>query len=105
MARPGGRGARAGRSGAGTTCTAAEKQAAQAAVAAYQKKIPKERAAYFKKHKKAAQRKAFVKKQQAKLKRLRHGGCLRRPAARAPASSTRHDGSEAPFSQRRHVDA
>ena len=53
------------------TCSAAEKPAAQAALAAYQKKIPKERAAYFRKHKSAKVRKAFVKKQQAKLKRLR----------------------------------
>jgi M6 family metalloprotease-like protein len=58
------------------TCTQAEKDAAVAALAAYQKKIPKERAAYFKRHKKAKQRKAFVKKQQSKLKRLREAaGC------------------------------
>jgi M6 family metalloprotease-like protein len=53
------------------TCTQAEKDAAVAAVAAYQKKIPKERAAYFKKHTSKKKRSAFVKKQHAKLKRLR----------------------------------
>src|SRR3954471_1199688 len=53
------------------TCTQSEKDAAVAAVAAYQKKIPKERAAYFRTHKKPKLRKAFVKKQRTKLKRLR----------------------------------
>ena len=66
------------------TCTAAQKQAAQAALSVYQKKIPKERAAYFKKHKKAAQRKAFVKKQQAKLKRLREAAACEVPPPSPP---------------------
>jgi M6 family metalloprotease-like protein len=66
------------------TCTAAEKQTAQAALAAYQKKIPKERVAYFKKHKRAAQRKAFVKKQQAKLKRLRRAAACDVPPPSPP---------------------
>src|SRR6476469_8827758 len=58
------------------TCTQAEKDAAVAALASYQKKLPKERAAYFRKHKSAKLRKAFVKKQQAKLKRRRDAaGC------------------------------
>lgn len=52
------------------TCTAAERTAAEAKLAAYKKAMPKQRAAYFKKHKKASERKAFVKKQQAVLKRL-----------------------------------
>ena len=47
--------------------------AALAALAAYQEEVPKERAAYFKKHKSAKLRKAFVKKQQAELKRLKEG--------------------------------
>ena len=67
------------------TCTQAEKStAAVAALASYQKKIPKERAAYFRKHRSAKLRKAFVKKQQAKLKRLRDAAALRPPLAPGP---------------------
>ena len=61
------------------TCTAAEKHAAQAALAAYRKQMPKERAANFKNHKKAKQRKAFGKKQQAKLKRLQEAAACEVP--------------------------
>jgi M6 family metalloprotease-like protein len=78
------------------TCTAAEKQAAQAAVAVYQKQMPKDRAAYFKKHKKAKQRKAFVKSQQAKLKRLQDAAaCEVPPGDTTPPSllSASADGS------------
>jgi M6 family metalloprotease-like protein len=70
------------------TCTADEKQAAQAALSAYQKKIPKERAAYFRKHKKAKLRKAFVRKQQAKLKRLRQAAGCEVPPPPPPPDTT-----------------
>ena len=70
--------------GQAATCTAAEKSAAQAALAAYQKKIPKERAAYFRNHKSAKLRKAFVKKQQAKLKRLREAAACEVPPPPPP---------------------
>lgn len=53
------------------TCTEAGHAAAQAKLAAYQKAMPKQRAAYFKKHKKKVQRAAFVKKQKSALARLR----------------------------------
>ncbi len=61
------------------TCTAAEKQAAVTALAAYRKAMPKQRAAYFKKHKSPKQRKAFVKKQQVKLKRLQQAAVCEVP--------------------------
>lgn len=61
------------------TCTAEEKAAAQAAVAAYQKKMPKDRAAYFRRHRSAKLRKAFVQKQQAKLKRLKDAAACEVP--------------------------
>src|SRR5438477_85275 len=53
------------------TCTAEEQAANQAALAAYVKRMPRDRKAYFRKHHDKAHRKAFVKKQQAKLKALR----------------------------------
>ena len=48
--------------------------------------MPKQRAAYFKKHKKPAQRKAFVKKQQRKLKALKRAAActVRRPPPPSP---------------------
>lgn len=53
------------------TCSAEEKAANQAALASYTKRISAERKAYFRTHKRAAQRRAFIKKQQATLRRLR----------------------------------
>jgi hypothetical protein len=53
------------------TCTADEQAANQAALAAYVKRIPRDRKAYFRKHHDTAHRRAFLKKQQAKLKALR----------------------------------
>src|SRR3954447_700463 len=49
------------------TCSAAEHARRARTVAAYRKAIPKQRAAYFRKHKKQKLRAAFVKTQQAKL--------------------------------------
>ncbi len=53
------------------TCTSAEKSQYQAAAVAYAKRMLKDRARYFKTHKSAKLRAAFVKKQKAKLKALR----------------------------------
>jgi hypothetical protein len=52
------------------TCTADEQTANQAALATYVKRMARDRTAYFRKHHDNAHRKAFVKKQQAKLKAL-----------------------------------
>jgi hypothetical protein len=58
------------------TCTSAEKSRYQAAAVAYAKRVLKDRARYFKTHKSAALRAAFVKKQKARLKALRlKAGC------------------------------
>jgi hypothetical protein len=62
-------------------CTAQEKAARQNALAAYVKRMPKERKAYFRTHRKAPQRQAFVKRQQAKLKALRNAAtCTVQPS-------------------------
>ncbi len=53
------------------TCSAAEQYRRAKALGAYKKAMPKRKAAYFKTHKRAKQRAAFVKAQQAELKRLR----------------------------------
>jgi M6 family metalloprotease-like protein len=66
------------------TCTQSEKDAAGAALAAYKKAIPKQRKAYFKKHKKAKLRKAFVRKQKAKLKRLQLAAACQVPPPAPP---------------------
>ena len=55
----------------GAVCTPAQKVKAQKALAAYVKAMPALRRAYFSTHKSAAQRSAFVRAQQAKLRRLR----------------------------------
>jgi M6 family metalloprotease-like protein len=52
-------------------CTAEQKTKAQRAAAAYARAIPAARRAYFRTHKSAGQRRAFVRAQQAKLRRLR----------------------------------
>jgi M6 family metalloprotease-like protein len=70
--------------GSAATCTQAERDGAVAALAAYQKKMPKDRAAYFKTHKSKKQRAAFVKKQQAKLKRLRAAAACDVPVSPPP---------------------
>jgi len=53
------------------TCTPAQKRGAQAALAAYRKAMPKRRTAYFRTHRRVAQRRAFVRKQQKRLAALR----------------------------------
>jgi hypothetical protein len=53
------------------TCSAAEHDRRAKALAAYKKAMPKQKAAYFKTHKRAKQRAAYVKAQQVELKRLR----------------------------------
>jgi hypothetical protein len=50
------------------TCTADEQAANQAALAAYVKQMARTRRVYFKKHRDRAHRRAFVKRQQTKLK-------------------------------------
>jgi hypothetical protein len=67
-----------------SSCTQAQKDAALAALAAYKKKLPKDRAAYFKKHKSKKQRAAFVKKQQAKLKQLQAAAACEVPPPPPP---------------------
>ncbi len=52
-------------------CTPAQKVTAQKTLAAYVKSMPVLRRAYFRTHERAAQRSAFVRAQQAKLRRLR----------------------------------
>ncbi len=52
-------------------CSAAQKASAQRALAVYERAMPKQRAAYYGTHRKAAQRRTFVKAQQAKLRGLR----------------------------------
>jgi hypothetical protein len=67
------------------TCTAEVQAARIAAADAYAKKIPAERRAYFKTHKQAAQRKAFVAKQRKKLARLRAAAACTVPPPPPPA--------------------
>src|SRR5437764_789956 len=52
------------------TCTADEQAANQAALDAYVKRMARDRKAYFRRHHDKAHRKAFVKKQQARLSAL-----------------------------------
>src|SRR3954451_15932655 len=52
------------------TCTAAQKAQRQAALAAFQKRFPAARKTFFAHHKSAKLRKAFLKRQQARLKVL-----------------------------------
>jgi M6 family metalloprotease-like protein/uncharacterized repeat protein (TIGR01451 family) len=71
-------------------CTQAQKRTRSKALAAYKKLMPKQRKAYFKRVHSAKKRKAFVKKQQAKLKRLRAAAgdqvaAPRPPGPRPPA--------------------
>ena len=71
--------------GEAASCTAKQKRSAQGALAAYKKAMPKQRAAYFRKHKKPALRKTFVRKQQAKLKKLKTAAGCRVPPPRPPS--------------------
>ncbi len=66
------------------TCTPEQKAQAQRAAAAYAKAIPQKRRAYFKTHKSALQRKAFVRAQQAKLRKLRLAAACTVPPTPTP---------------------
>ena len=72
------------------SCTAAQKAQRQAAVAADRKKIPIERAVYFKRHDQAKERAAFVKRQQARLAALQaaaHCAVSSPPTASTPSAT------------------
>ena len=77
-------------SAAPQACTNAQKAKRSKAVADYKKQMPKLRKAYFKRVKSVKQRKAFTKKQQAKLKALQRalaacrGGTGSPPSPRPP---------------------
>ena len=91
------------------TCTAEQKAAAEQALAAYQKSMAKAKASYFKTHRKPAQRKAFVAKQQAKLRALRTAAsCVvpnQRPiAVLSPAATSVTIGDALSFDASKSVD-
>ncbi len=69
-------------------CTAAQKTQREAAVTAYRLKIPAERKAYFKTHKAARARAAFVRRQQAKLNALLAAAGCTVPAPPLPPAPT-----------------
>ena len=73
-----------------TTCTAAEKAQRQAAVRKYQRKMQAARRAYFKAHKQAKLRAAFLRSQQIKLASLRHAAAcvVPQPAPPSPPPAT-----------------
>jgi hypothetical protein len=58
-------------SSAGATCTASEKQRRLRALARFERTLAPARRAYFRAHRGAKERKAYVKRQQAKLRALR----------------------------------
>jgi hypothetical protein len=68
------------------TCTADEQAANQAALAAYLKRMPLDRKAYFRKHHDKAHRTAFLKRQQAKLKALRAAAACQVETPAPPAT-------------------
>ena len=61
------------------TCTADEQAANQAALEAYVKRMPRDRKAYFRRHRDKAHRRAFVSRQQAKLKALQAAAACQVP--------------------------
>ena len=68
-------------------CSAAQKAQRAKAANAYAKQIPALRAAYFKTHKRAASRAAFVKHQRAQLAQLRNAAaCIVPPTTTTPTS-------------------
>jgi hypothetical protein len=68
-----------------STCSAAQKAQRARAAAAYAKQLPAKRAAYFRTHRRADQRTAFVKRERATLARLRRlAACVVPP----PVSAT-----------------
>jgi M6 family metalloprotease-like protein len=66
-------------------CTAAQKAKAQRAAAAYAKTLAHARQVYFRTHRNAAQRRAFVRAQQTKVRKLRAAAACAVPKPPAPA--------------------
>jgi hypothetical protein len=66
------------------TCTAQQQAANRAALAAYVKRMARDRKAYFRKHRDKAHRNAFVKRQRAKLKALQAAAACVVPAPPPP---------------------
>ncbi len=66
------------------TCTAAQKAQRRAALTAFQKRMPAAKKAYFGHHRSAKLRKAFVARQQARLKALTLGASCTAPASTNP---------------------
>jgi hypothetical protein len=73
---------------AAADCTAAQKSKHTKALAAYRKAMPKERAAYFRRHKSRQLRARFVKKQRAKVAALEKAARCRVKAPTTTGSST-----------------
>jgi M6 family metalloprotease-like protein len=71
---------------ASAACTAAVKKKRQRALASFKRQMPKAKKAYFKKVKSAKKRKAFTRRQQAKLKALKRAlaSCAARPRPTPP---------------------
>ena len=67
-------------------CTVKQKKQRQQAIAVYRKRMPKDRARYFRKHSSKKKRAVFVMKQQAHLKALRRAlaRCSKTPVKPAP---------------------
>jgi hypothetical protein len=74
------------------TCTAEEQAANQAALAAYLKRMPLDRKAYFRKHHDKAHRRAFVRRQRAKLSALQAAAAceIETPAPPPPPYQSGH---------------
>ena len=66
------------------TCTAAQKAQRQAALTAFQKRMPAAKKAYFGHHRSVKLRKAFIVRQQARLKVLSRGASCTAPASTNP---------------------
>src|SRR5712691_10060012 len=71
-------------SGSSTTCTATQKAQHVQALHSYEKRAPALRRAYFRTHRSAKAKAAFVKQQQTKLAALRRAASCMVPAAKAP---------------------
>ncbi|MFN2469935.1 MAG: hypothetical protein ABR583_02895 [Gaiellaceae bacterium] len=70
-----------------TACAAKQKLQRTKALASYRKAMPKQRAAYFRKHRSKKQRAAFVRKQKARLKALQKAlaACSKKSTQPTPA--------------------
>jgi hypothetical protein len=66
------------------TCTSAQKAQRQAALTAFQKRMPAAKKAYFAHHRSARLRKAWVARQQARLKALTQAASCTAPASTNP---------------------